>query len=342
MTVLRRVFEFLRLTVATAAVAVLPTYASAEAAKPVCQGQNILAELAASEPEAHAAILAQAELAKNAKAMLWRVSRAGIPDSYLLGTAHMTDPRVNLLSPTVKEAVAKARVVALEIADISPMAMAEAIAKSPQLMLFEDDRRLDLLISPEAFAAVKVQLEAARLPSAFASRFKPWVVSMVMAISECERKRMADGHLVLDMVVAKEASDNGVPVVGLETIEGQLSAAAAVPMEEQVALLRASLSMADRTDDLRETVLQLYVDRKLGAALPLQQLIAERSGSRGLDFRGFKSKLVDRRNRLMRTHALPLLSEGNVFIAVGGLHLIGEEGLVELLRNAGYELTPIE
>jgi uncharacterized protein YbaP (TraB family) len=52
--------------------------------------------------------------------------------------------------------------------------------------------------------------------------------------------------------------------------------------------------------------------------------------------------MVDRRNRKMRTRALPLLSKGKIFIAVGALHLIGEDGLVALLQNAGYTLEPVE
>jgi uncharacterized protein YbaP (TraB family) len=39
---------------------------------------------------------------------------------------------------------------------------------------------------------------------------------------------------------------------------------------------------------------------------------------------------------------LPLLAEGSQFIAVGSLHLAGREGLVELLRQAGYTVTVVE
>jgi uncharacterized protein YbaP (TraB family) len=44
----------------------------------------------------------------------------------------------------------------------------------------------------------------------------------------------------------------------------------------------------------------------------------------------------------MRDAAGPLLDEGGVFIAVGALHLSGEKGLVALLREAGYTVTPVE
>ena len=52
--------------------------------------------------------------------------------------------------------------------------------------------------------------------------------------------------------------------------------------------------------------------------------------------------LIHDRNLRMRDRLLPLLTEGGSFIAVGAMHLIGEDGLVELLRAAGYTVTRID
>ncbi len=315
-----------------------PSYAKP---KNTCGGTSILEEIKEDSPEAFAKLANSAAATKNDGAIFWRISREGVPDSYLYGTVHLTDPRVTDLAPQATEAIKSARVVALEVADVSPAALAGALSKNPALMMFSDGRRLDHLITPEAFEIVKEQLEAVRLPTAFAQNFKPWVVSMVMAVSECERKRMESGKAVVDMKIAMVAADKGIPIVGLETIEAQIEAAASVPMEEQIALLRSALSLADRADDLRETLLELYLRRKFGLVLPLQRYLAEMNGIRDMDFSGFEEKLLQKRNRRMRTFALPLLAEGGVFIAVGALHLVGDEGLVELLRDAGYHVDPI-
>ena len=44
----------------------------------------------------------------------------------------------------------------------------------------------------------------------------------------------------------------------------------------------------------------------------------------------------------MQAVAEPLLDKGGVFIAVGALHLPGDKGLVALLRDGGYTVSPIE
>ena len=45
------------------------------------------------------------------------------------------------------------------------------------------------------------------------------------------------------------------------------------------------------------------------------------------------------RNKTMAESAEPILAKGNAFIAVGALHLPGPDGLIELLRKAGYTVT---
>jgi hypothetical protein len=59
-------------------------------------------------------------------------------------------------------------------------------------------------------------------------------------------------------------------------------------------------------------------------------------------FESAEKSLLVTRNLGMRDKALAFLEEGNAFIAVGGLHLPGRQGLVTLLREAGYTVTAVE
>jgi uncharacterized protein len=307
-----------------------------------CRGTDMLAETQAKDPETYAKIMAQAAATENTGALLWKIERPGRAASYLFGTVHLTDERVTKLSPAVEQAISGSKTIALEVSDISEKATAAVIAQSAPLVMFTDGRRLDGLLSGPEYETVKKVVSRSGMPSDLAALFKPWIVTMIMSVSDCERTSVQKGERVLDMKLAELGKSRGMQVVGLETIPEQLEALASVPEKQQVDMLRASLKFADRTNDLMETLVQLYLSRKISAALPFQIAIAKQVGIDDDAFAGFQEKLLTDRNAKMRTSAEPLLQDGGVFIAVGALHLPGKQGLVALLREAGYTVTPVE
>jgi uncharacterized protein len=316
--------------------------APAAAAAPACAGRDMLAEMREAEPETHARLATAAAQVINTEAMLWRVEKAGVSPSYLMGTVHVTDERVVTLSPGVEAALAAAKAMALEVADVSPAAMAAVVGKSVPLFIYTDGRQLDGILAPEQFAKASASLAKGGLPAEFAARVKPWFVFLLLSMSECERNRQAAGKPALDAVLQSEGEKRGIPVVGLETLESQLGLMAAIPEPQQIAMLKATLHFADRSADQMETMLQLYLKRQLGFTIPFQYELARKAGVEPSAFKSFENDLIGKRNTNMAAAALPLLDKGAAFIAVGGLHLVGANGLVALFRQAGYAVTAVE
>jgi len=312
------------------------------AAPTTCAGKDMMAELATTAPAVHEQIAAEASQIANTEAVLWRVEREGRAASWLLGTVHLADERVAKLSPAVAKALDGARAVALEIADLSPAALSKVLAGATSLLTYTDGRRLDGALAPDDFAKVKTVLGTSGVPAEAAAEFRPWIVYMLLSVSACERRRTEAGALVLDMRVAEAARAHGLKVIGLETIEDQLGAMAAVPDDQQLEMLRATLKYTDRADDLMETVLQLYLKRGMGAAWPFEMALARAAGIDPAPLAAVQEKLITQRNLAMATAAKPLLAAGGAFIAVGALHLVGDDGLVALLRKDGYTLSPVE
>ncbi len=313
-----------------------------DAAEDKCRGVDMLEQTRTTEPALYRRIMAEADATENSGALLWKIEGKSAPASYLFGTVHLTDERVTKLSPAVERALGEAKMIALEVSDLNEHATASVLAKSAPLVMFTDGQRLDHMLSEPEYQAVKNVITRSGMPADLAALFKPWIVTMIMSVSDCEREKVQHGTPVLDMKIAEAGKARGLPVIGLETIPEQLQALAAVPEDQQVKMLRASLKFADRTNDITETLVQLYLHRKIAAAMPFQIALARRVGIGDEAFAGFQQKLLVERNAKMQATAEPLLEKGSLFIAIGALHLPGPKGMVALLRQAGYTVTPIE
>jgi uncharacterized protein len=307
---------------------------------PTCRGQNMLEEMKTSDPAAYAKVVEAAKKTTNSEALLWRIEKAGVATSHLFGTVHISDPRVTTLSPAVTAALNSAKAVALEIADMSMAGMQAAIGSDPMLMV-SPDRGLATLITPEEFAVAKNALGSA-MPEAALRIMKPWVVTMALTLPNCEQQRTASGITVLDQQLGDMAHAKRIPVIGLETVAFQLKIMAGIPEDQQVGMLRAALKFADRREDMLETMLQLYVKRQTAMIWPFNLALAEKAGVNADAFKGFEADLLVGRNRTMRESAKAHLEKGGLFIGVGAMHLVGDTGLVNLLRESGYTVTAVE
>ena len=307
-----------------------------------CRGIDMLEELKSKEPDTYVRVLADGARTENTEAMLWRIEKPGLAPSHLFGTMHVTDTRITTLSPAATAALQSARAVLLEVADLSPQATMAAITRAAHLLMYADGRRLDTMLAADEFAKVRSTVEKSGLPGNFATMFRPWIVSTLLAVSDCERKNAESGHPVLDSKLAIEAKARKIPVVGLESVDSQLAAMAAVPDNEQIDMLRMALKFADRSNDMIETLTQMYLKRQMGAAMPFNLALAALAGIKADGFSGFQQELLLKRNHKMLDGVRPHLSEGGAFVAVGALHLSGSDGLVKLIRDNGYTVTPVE
>jgi uncharacterized protein YbaP (TraB family) len=317
-----------------------PAFASDGLAAPSCRGLNMLEEMQGTD--AHERILAAASATENTEALLWKVERADLLPSYLFGTVHLTDDRISQHSPAMLAALGASRRLVLELDDFSPDSFLKAFARARDLIVFPDRRRLAQLLTVEEYGKVSGILARSGFPPEMAGAVRPWVATLLMALSDCEQSRMRTGLLSLDAKLARHAQALGIGVTGLETVELQLRAMASVPEADQIAILKAALRTYDRIDDILETTVQLYLGRQTGAIWPLQLALAERVGVSPEAFTSLEQNLLATRNFGMRESAARHLAEGGAFIAVGALHLPGRHGLVALLREAGYTVTPVE
>ncbi|SMC77237.1 TraB/GumN family protein [Rhizobium sp. RU36D] len=319
-----------------------PAYAEDAAAE--CGGRDLLAEMRASDPARYAALEAEARKVPNGKGLLWKVEKIGIPASYLLGTMHITDPRVVSMPPAARVAAAGASTVVIESDEILDEKKASmAMLTRPDLTMFTDGTTLSDHLSPEDAKTLENGLKSRGVSLASVSRMKPWILSSFIALPACELSRKSKGASFLDKKIAEDAVAAGKKLVGLETLAEQLQAMADLPVEFHLKALIETLQIGDSMKDIMETMTALYLAGETGMTMPMLKAVTKDLGGDPEDgYAAFETRMVIDRNKVMAERSAPILAEGNAFIAVGALHLPGDQGLVELLRAQGFQVTAVE
>jgi len=311
---------------------------------PRCAGRDLLDRMARDKPADYAAIMEAAKKIPAGDHIFWRIAgKQGHPDSFLFGTIHYSDDRATDLPQAVKTALAGARTLAVELADLPKPGDLQAVLRdNPTLIAMPAGRSLYSLFTLKTAAQLRAALAARGVDPDQAARLQPWFLGILLAAPDCERRRQAAGLLPVDGVVMQLAHDEGIAVVGLETLKEQLSVMASLSLEEQAAQLAQIVASKDKPVDRYETVLQLYLHHRIGTMFPMMAQEAQANPELDQAVRDLSEKLIVRRNANMIERALPLIDKGGVFIAVGSLHLPGEKGLVERLRARGYKVTPAD
>lgn len=309
-------------------------------AEETCHGKNLLTEMQAKDPTAYAALQADADRVENGRSIFWKIEKPGVPISYLLGTMHVTDPRVLAMPKGAAEAKAASKVVVVESDEIldEKQAMGRLLAQ-PQLTMMTNGKSITDYLSPEDQKTLEAGLKTRGIPLSAVSRMQPWMLSSFIALPACELARKAGGADFLDKKLAEDAVRAGKPVKGLETMQEQLGAIASIPIDFHIKSLIEMVRLGDRMDDVTTTMTDLYLKGEIGMMMPMLKRVAPDS-SEGEGYAEFEERVVTDRNHRMAERSLPILGEGGAFIAVGALHLVGEDGLVTLIRKAGYTVTP--
>jgi uncharacterized protein YbaP (TraB family) len=141
------------------------------------------------------------------------------------------------------------------------------------------------------------------------------------------------------MALYNQAAAAGKRVYGLETIAEQVGAMETMSIELQVAMLRDAVAQHHQLDQIIEQLINAYLRRDLKALETISYVVMQNGDDRVAAI--FNTEVVDRRNYRMLERMQPRLREGNAFIAVGALHLPGDNGLLNLLRNKGYRVSPV-
>ena len=260
--------------------------------------------------------------------LLWEVSKVDADPAYLFGTIHSEDPAVLQLAQPVQQAFASSQIVVLEM-----LLDMEAMMYSSTAMLMMDGRLLSAVIGAPLFRQVSMAIRSRGIPEPVLERMKPWAAAVTLSMPVQETGQ------VLDAVLYQNALQQNKAVYGLETVQEQLHVFESLPEEDQVALLKDALENFPEIDAMHAELLAAYKRRDLGGLMALNETSMKTGDQRLAE--AFQQNLIVDRNHRMAGRMREYLQQGSVFVAVGALHLPGEEGLLNLLEQQGYTVRRV-
>lgn len=262
--------------------------------------------------------------------LLWKVSDAD-NSVYLLGTFHMLKRSDYPLDPAVYAALDDAEAVYFEL---SPEDLADPTLgpRFAQAGIRTDGRTLQQDLDVASWNALLASAAEAGLDVETLQRMEPWFAALSISMAEMSLAGL-DPALGLDKHLANRATRAGKRTVGLERPEDQIALFDGMKRPVQLAQLR---DVVERSHEIRSEVEWLHAQWREGDVDALYWGMAAAMKAR--DATLFE-RINTRRNLawLVRIKArLDAPGSDDALVAVGTLHLLGAEGLVQLLAASGY------
>ncbi len=286
---------------------------------------------------------------KDTKALLWKVTGKKVKQaSYVFGTIHMIPSEDYFLPEYVDNALKGSDEVFFEVNtdDMNNPAMMMGMMN----MMFMEDKTLKDLLSEEDYKLVKKKLNENPMMALLgeqADRIKPMFLSSMIDQGDMGLDPLSGGMDMgnmksYEMELTKIAKAEGKPIDGLETLEFQMGLFDKIELEDQAKMLVEAIRSdgkdkeGEGTEDSISKMVNLYKEQDIHS---LYSMINAQSEGSGVS--EFEDQFLTERNKNWIPLMAKTMSENTAFFAVGAGHLGGKQGVLELLRNEGYIVTPV-
>ena len=274
--------------------------------------------------------------------LLWKVTGNGLGrPSYILGTHHMAPSTMIDQIKGMNEAIAGCDIVVGEVEKDSLMSP-EVQARMAQAMVAPLDSTLDKVLTPADYGIVEKVFNkyfgTLGMKLKQVNNLKPNAISTQMqAMKAIKYFPNFDANSLIDVMVQTRANEAGRPSVGLESVDEQIN----LLFNGSIANQAKGLVEACKQDEFFQVQSAALADAYL--AQDLDKLLAVMTdATMGGDSEEEMEVLIYSRNRSWAEKLKVIMPERACLVCVGAGHLPGEQGLLQLLRNAGYTVEPMQ
>ena len=263
---------------------------------------------------------------------LWKATgQRGIV--YLVGSVHLLTAEYYPLDPAFDDAFKNVDLL------VEELDMGEVLSPNSQLQLLTRGmlpagKILDDVISAETLAVVTKKFSELGVPPGPMKQFKPWLLALTLQGLEWQKAGF-DANLGVDKHFYDLAKSSGKTVQGLETLAFQISQFDEMSTELQDRMLAETLKELETT---KTSFTRMANAWKSGDAEEIERLILRDLKS---EPQMYQRLLVDRnRTWLPKIEAL-FARPTPALVVVGAAHLVGVDGLLEMLKAKGYTIQQL-
>jgi len=265
--------------------------------------------------------------------LLWKISGNGVKKpSYLFGTIHMLCADDAGLSDSLKNVIKRVQEVYFEVDLDNMFEMLGVMSK----MKMKGDTTLQDLLSEEDYQKVKKYFETneSMLPFSMLETYKP-----MLAASTLQQGGMAcESTAMMEQVIMQEAKQYNKSIKGLESMGYQASVLDNIPYKLQADQLVSYIDNANKGDGEDKELTEMMNAYRNQDLQKLEEMLMKSDPS----ISNYTDILLYNRNENWVLKLKELLPEKSMLIAVGAGHLPGKKGCINLLRQAGYKVTPVK
>ena len=260
--------------------------------------------------------------------LLWQVSGKNLSKpSYLFGTFHLLCKDDIHISNNLIDAFKSTTEIYMELDMDDPSTMLSGLL----FMNMKEGKKLKDLYSPAQYKKIETYFsDTLHMPLMMLQGVKPYFL-IAMLYPKMMPCKTASGVEEVLLALAKE---NKKEIKGLETMQFQASVFDSIPYEWQAKELLKNIDSFAMYKNEFDTMVNEYKNQHLSAMEKL--LLKSEFGSDK-----FNDLLLVNRNKNWVSQLKLIMAKESVFVAVGAGHLVGEKGLINLLRKEGYTVEPL-
>ncbi len=273
-------------------------------------------------------IFAQEALSQSQKSFLWKI-QSKTNTVYVLGSLHFFKKEIYPLSEKIENAFGQSEILVVEanVNDIRKVDIQELMERA----FYPANDMLEKHVSPEIYELVMKETGGLGIPLELINKQRPWFLAMTLEALE-SLKLGFDPNYGIDKYFLSKA-EGKKRILELESLDYQLNLLSGFSDKDQELLLLYTLKGLNILEQELEQLTKAWTS---GDTKSMESILT-RSVSEDKRLSSIFEKVVYERNRKMASKIEDFLrTRETYFVIVGAGHLVGEQGITEILKGKGY------